>query len=155
MASLNEIQEALNDVFVLVDKDKPTERFCFSNEYMKTENTVPYSIYQAISDVQQASGLSFDFSYVIAKKAVDILAELEDWDNDDAIAEAVDGSVPIYTNELMTIYAHNGWAVDEAEAELGFGGDTSMDRAKGGWYLQIQQMTQAIKTNLLKLVGDE
>ena len=78
-----------------------------------------------------------------------------DWDNDDAITESVDQAVPIYTNEVMSIYANNHWAVDEAVNNIGGSGAESDQRAKYGWYEQIQQMTEAIKTNLLKLVEDD
>jgi hypothetical protein len=154
MAKLNDIKQVLNNIFVLVDKDTKDERYCFMQEIMNKEDK-NYPIYRAISEAQYKSGLTFDFSYEIAVKAVDILSELEDWDDDAIITEAVDSSVPIYTNELMKIYQGNSWAVDEAVDNIGGSGEDSEQRAKYGWYEQIEQMTEAIKANLLELVDDK
>src|SRR3990167_9698448 len=150
---LQEIKKSLNDVFVLVDKDTEKERYCFNDEIIKKENA-NYPIYEAISNAMHESDLTFNFRYQIATKAVDILADLEDWENDDAITESVDSSVPIYTSELMEIYQSNNWAVDEAAKEMG-GGEDSTQNAQYGWYNQINQMAAVIKNNLLALIEED
>ena len=150
---LKNIKEYLPKVFEIVDKDQNTERIVFNSDVMSKEN-INYPIYRAISDAQHDSGLSFNFSYEIASRAVDILSEIDDWNDDDAVTEAVDSSVPIYNNVLMKIYQSDHWAVDEAVKEMGIG-DDSIKNAQYGWYMQIEQMTEAIKSNLLELVEAE
>lgn len=149
MAKLNDIKKALDDVFVA--RNNGLEGSCFNSEYMKSESE-HYGIYKAISKAQHDSNLSFEFSYIIAGLAVDILKDV-DWSDDDEITSLVDTSVPIYTNELMEIYKANSWAVDDAVRELGSG--DSEQNAKYGWYMQIESMVNAIKNNLLKLVDED
>src|SRR3990167_4708116 len=151
MATLKNIKDYLPQVFILKDKDTPTERLVFNSEFMDKNNLgtpldeTKHAIYQAISEAQRKSNLSFNFSYEIANKAVDILSDLEDWNDDDAITEGVDSSVPVYTNQVMEIYKSDSWAVDEAVNNIGGSGADSEQRAKYGWYEQIQQMAGAIK----------
>ena len=89
---------------------------------------------------------------VLPDKAVDILSECE-WDDDDSISEFVDGAVPIYTGELMEIYASNSSAVDEAVEEMGQQGDSSKN-ASIAWYIQIERMVSAIKSELEELIEE-
>lgn len=145
----SEIKDILSRLFV--PRSEGLEGVCFRDEYMDKANKA-YPVYQAVSDAQRESDLTFDFSYNIANRAVDILSELEDWENDD-ITEAVDASCPIYTAEIMAIYQGNHWAVDEAIQELGSGED-SLKNALYGWYRQIEQMTEAIRSKLAEIVEE-
>jgi hypothetical protein len=139
------IKNMLDGIFTTVKKDNGEVQICFQDHAMKPESGL-YPIYQAISKAQQDSGLTFDFSYEVAKKAVDILAEAELWED---LTPAIDSAVPIYNGELMTIYANDWNAVDEAVEELG-GGD-SVKNAQAGWYMAIENMVHAIKENLSEL----
>lgn len=135
------IKTELADIFVPRDNG---EGVAFKSEAMRTTSEL-YPIYKAISKAMRDSGLSFDFSYEVANKAVDILAE-NDWNNEDAINDGIDSAIPVYTHELMSIYTSDSWQVDEAVAELG-GGDSNRN-AISGWYMAIDNMVQQIKTNL-------
>ena len=146
-----QVQKILSDMFV--PRSNGLDGKCFRIEYMDKENEA-YPIQQAISEAQRESGLSFDFSYVIAKKACDILAELEDWKDEDAITEAVDAIVSVYTHDLMQIYASDSWAVDEAVEDMGSGGD-SITNAQYAWYRQIESMARDITQRLDDVIGDD
>jgi hypothetical protein len=121
----------------------------FRSEYMK-EDAPEYAVYEAVSNAQRDSGLTFDFSYEIGSRAANILAEAEDWTDDDDIRERIDSSVPIYTHELMQIYASDWGAVDEAREELG-PGENSEREAAMAWYMLIERMVYAIRGNLAEV----
>lgn len=114
-----------------------------------------YPIYEAVSTAAYNSGLTHAFSYEIAKRAADILAE-NDWTDDDLDAtDAIDAAVPIYTAELMTMYAHNWDAIDAANNETGTPTVyDSVQAARVGWYSAIDSMCRAIIENLNKLRCD-
>jgi len=139
-------KETLAKLFTTVKRTDDTEVRTFTPEAM-TEGNEAYATYRAVSDAMQAGGLTFDFSYRVADKAVDILVELEDWEDGDAISEAIDSAIPVYNQELMTIYADNSSAVDEVREELGSEGN-STQLASQAWYNEIQKMVEAIKNNL-------
>lgn len=124
----------------------------FQDEYMHRENAEKYAIYKAVSGAQHNSGLSFDFSDEISSRAVDVLVEVDDWEDDDAITEAIDGQIPIYTHDIMKIYQSDSWAVDEARKE--FGSDNSEKDAQMAWYSQIRQMVYVIKENLMEVIDE-
>ncbi len=140
------IQKHLSTLFV--PRDNGLNGVCFRTEYMNKDNEA-YPVQQAVSEAQRKSGLSFDFSYTIAKIACNILADTDDWSDDDVITEAIDGQVPIYTYYIMEIYQSNNWAVDEARQEFG-SVDSSKD-AQMAWYSQISQMVANIKENLQEI----
>lgn len=148
--NINDIKKVLGDLFVPRDND--LEGVCFNYDFMNKDNADKYAICQAVSNVMHESGLTHNFSYEIASRAVNILGEVEDWTDDDTIRELVDSYIPIYTGEVMEIYQSNSWAVDEAVKE--FGNNDSDSNAKMGWYMQISQMTDNIKSSLLDLVND-
>jgi hypothetical protein len=132
---------------IFVARSNGLEGVCFPSEVMNEDNP-RYPIYRAISSAQHDSGLSFNFSYEVASKAVDILTEVN-WDDEDAITEAIDSAIPVYTHELMSIYNDNAWIVDEAVQDLGDGdSEDSAKRAQMGWYRAIGDMVQSIKNNL-------
>ena len=151
------IMEILPRLFVPLKKgpgsSEDGEGVCFRSEYMREESEA-YAIYKAVSDAQYKSGLTFDFSYDVANRAVDVLCEVEDWDNNDAISEAVDSAVPIYTGEIMKIYQANSWAVNDSNEEYGKEGDVTQ-QGMMAWYLQIYAMVRAIKDGLHELVDSE
>lgn len=134
---------------------KEDDTIIYDSEYMNRDNVEQYAIYNAVSTVAHDSGLTHNFSYEIASRAVDILAEIEDWQDDDAITEAIDASVPIYTSKLIQIYTFNSWTVDEAREELGTGEDSTTKNAMQAWYIQIQNMVNAIRDNLTPLLEDK
>ena len=121
---------------------------CFNDKYMDSKNVEKHSIYNIVSNIQRDSGLSFDFSYTIGNIAVDILTEV-DWNNDDAINDAIDQAVPIYTHEIMEIYEANSFIIDEACEEYGNSNPmNSEERAIIGWYHAIQNMVMEIISKL-------
>ena len=148
---IQEVTKILSDMFI--PRDKGLEGKCFKSEYMNKEHEA-YPVQQAVSDAMRNSGLTFDFSYLIAEKACDILVEVDDWEDEDAITESVDAIMPVYTSDLMEIYASNSWAVDAAMEEMGNGKD-SASNAQMAWYMQISQMVEAIKGNLSDIIEDE
>lgn len=122
------------------------EGVAFNLDYMDKNNEELYTIYTEVSDAQRESGLTFGFAYEIGSRAVDILQEV-DWNDEDAIREAIDQAVPIYTNELMTIYLGDYSVIDEMEEVWGNSCDC-VSRAQRGWYYAIENMLQAIKSKL-------
>ena len=141
----SKIKEILSTLYV--PRAEGLEGKCYRSEYMMDEHEA-HAIYEAVSSAAFDSGLSHGFSYEIGERACGILADLDDWDDDDSITEAVDGAVPIYTHELMKIYASNHSAVDEAVNELGDNHEDSVQNAKMAWYLEIEKMVRAIKSNI-------
>ena len=139
--------EYLGKLFVPRDN---RDGVAFRTEYMNHAHEA-YEVQQAVSKAQMHSGLSFDFSYSVAEKAVDVLLTVDNWNDDDALREAIDSNVPIYTGEIMEIYQANAWVVDEACEELGNTGNSS-DNAMRGWYMAIERMVQAIKGNLEAII---
>lgn len=156
--NIETIKKLLADVFV--PRAEGLEGVAFRAEYMDKNNLSSpldegkYAIYQAISEAQRESGLTFDFSYDVAKRAVDALLSVEDWDDDEALFEAADRETPIYNAELMEIYQANWWAVDEARADGGQEMD-SVRAASVAWNMRIVGMILAIKENLSKLINEE
>ena len=145
----------LEDLFTTVEKTPSAEILpCFKADYMSQfiGNTSTlnekYPIYQAVSEAMRTSGLSFDFSYSVAQKAVNVLTHLEDWEDRDGMnSEYIDSEVPVYNHELMQIYLSDWWAVDEVAEEFGDIHDT-MQGARMAWFKQIEQMVEAIINNL-------
>ncbi len=149
-------KELLEKLFTTVDKeqDKITVP-CFASDYFGEftntgDENYKYPYYRAVTDAMHDSGLSHNFSYEIASRAVDILLSVEDWKDETAMQEAIDGSVPVYTWDIMQIYINDSWAVDEAVTEMGYANNTSEGRAKIGWYYVIENMVEAIITNFKK-----
>ena len=103
--------------------------------------------------MQHDSGLTFNFSYKVMDKALNVLSDLNDWKNDDELCEAIDGCVPVYNSELAEIYASNSWMVDEAIKELGPGED-SMKNAAYGWYKAISDMAYSLKNKLDEMIEE-
>ena len=145
-----QIKATLEHIFETVERNDGSEVRAFTPASMH-EDSGEYPIQQAISKAMQDSGLTFDFSYEVADKAVDILAESEDWTDQDAINEAIDLAIPVFTFDLMEMYASDSWQVDEAVKEMGGDNEDSVKRAQIGWYVAIQNMTNAIISNLSEL----
>lgn len=141
---------------LFVPRKEPLEGVCFSNDYMDKANAEKYAIYEAVSDAMHDSGLSHDFSYAVAEKAVDVLTDRDeiDWLDADDLTNLIDNAVPVYNGELMEIYANDWGTVDKACEELGIDKKaTSVERARLGWYYAIEQMAQAIISNLGNLTN--
>lgn len=137
---------------MFIPRDKGLEGLCFRSEYMKKDSEA-YPIQQIISTAQHDSGLSFNFSYEIASRAVDILAGQDDWEE---ISEAVDSSVPVYNSDIAEIYSANAWAVDDAINEFGASDDAdSIQRAQLGWFYAIENMARSIAGELEELIDED
>ena len=147
------IQKTLSELFTTVKKNGSDDVTCFNDDAM-TEGNEAYPVYKAVNKAMFDSNLSFNFSYEIATRAVDVLTESEDWEDEDALNEAIDAICPIYTYDIMRIYTADSWAVDEAVDELGQGGDSSKN-ALYGWYNLITAMAYAIKSNIEAIIEDE
>lgn len=119
---------------------------CYGSDVMMIGNEA-YPVYEAVSTAQRESGLTFDFSYRIVRKAIDVLLSVDDWEDVDAMNEAIDAEIPVYTHELMEIYVSDYWSVDKAVEESGMDGDT-MQRTTLGWDGAIRDMAEAIRANL-------
>ena len=143
-------KKGLGMLFTTSKRESGEEYIHYTSEAMK-QHGIYYPIYEAVNNAAYDSGLSFEFSYEIASRAADILAEAEDWENDNDMTKRVDNACPIYINEIMNIYASDSWAVDEAQEEIGDAGD-STKRAQQAWYLQTQAMVGAIKNNLAEVI---
>lgn len=149
--TIKEAQGLLSGVFVDRGKDGngvQLEGLCFADDYMRDQDEDKQNIYRAVSNAQRDSELTFSFSYEVASKAVDILAGLEDWDNEEALHEAIDAAIPVYNGELMQIYLDNWHVVDDACEEMEEGSEASAARAQVGWYVAIRDMVHAIKSNI-------
>lgn len=149
-----ELREHLQKVLVRKEAEGREPWLCFADDYLLAKDgTDEKNVQEIVSKAQQDSGLTFDFSYTIASDAVDILAELEDWNDEDAIAQAVDGAVPIYYHDIAKIYLANWGAVDEYRDEVGASTPSDcMKDAQGAWYNEIQKMVQAIKQGATELL---
>lgn len=112
------------------------ERIVYSDKYiLAKEGTIEHDLYKIVSDIAFKSGMSYNFSYEIMSKACDIVADYSfdsDYTKDDLFA-VIDNAIPVYTNELMTIYQQNWHLVDDANEDLGGEGD-SVAHAQRGWY---------------------
>lgn len=145
--NIEQIKTLLHGVFV--PRTPPLEGVCFASDYMIEANIDKYEIYKAISNVMHNSGLTFNFSYEVAQKAVDIIiACIEDGksENEDFVSEQIDNAIPVYNNELMIIYANDYSIVDSAVEELGAG--DSIENAKAGWYVAIRGMVEEIRMKI-------
>lgn len=140
-------QKALYELFTTIQADDG-ERIVYSKKYLYAERgTYERYMYETVSNIAHASDLTHDFSYEIMSRACDVLAELDDPNDEDAISEAADAIVPVYTHDLMQIYASNSWAVDEACEEYGTSGD-STNRAQMAWYVLIDRVARDIQAAL-------
>lgn len=143
-------KELLTKLFNTGKRDNGEDFICFTDACFEG-GTKLNNMYYTVKNVMRESGLTHEFSYQIASRAVDILAGLDDWENEDKrddFLEAVDSAVPIYTDKIMEIYLSNSESVDEAEAELG--GTNAEQRARNAWYMLIERMTSEIVTVLTK-----
>lgn len=140
------IKKALSDLFVVRDEKEDPPVLCFNSEYMNRDNAELHQIYEIVSNAMHDSGLTHGFSYEIASCAVNVLDEVEDWEDDDALQESIDSYIPIYNSEITGIYQSNSWAVDEARQE--YGAVDSIKDAQMAWYKQISSMVYAIKSAL-------
>jgi hypothetical protein len=144
-----EVRWVLSRLFV--PRAKESGGVYFSSEFW--DDTAPnHKIFLAVRDAQIESELTFHFSFQIASRAANILADCEDWDDPDQISEAVDAAVPVYNYELAGIYAQNSHVVDTACKELGGWDKNSMERAALGWYYAIDNMVHAIAKNLKAII---
>lgn len=133
---------------LLVPRAEGLEGKCYRTEYMHDTHAA-YPVQKAVSDAAFNSGLSFEFSYRIVENAIGVLCDVEEWDNDDALTEAIDQAMPVYYSDLMQIYVADWEVVDEACEEIGPGvNDDSVKRAQLGWYSAIRDMVYAIRHNL-------
>ena len=150
---IEELQQHLAKVFTY--KEMGEEKIpVFSDDYLfAKDGTIEKTMYETISNVQRKSDLTFEFSYQVMDKVLDILSDLSDWNDDDELREAIFGRVPIYNNELAEIYASNSWVVDEAMKELGPGED-SVKNAAYGWYKAISDMAYSLKNKLDELIEE-
>ena len=151
-----QIKSTLKNLFTIVKKETSEEVYAFKLEDMQefinhTATLNPnYPIYQAVSKAMHDSGLSFNFSYEIAKRAVDVILDtdeekLEDSEHD--FSEKIDQQVPIYYAELMQIYLSDWETVDEVANTFGNITDC-VSGARQAWYNEIEKMLSAIITNL-------
>ena len=151
------LEKILSNLFEIAHKDTDNERIVFKQSSMKKENIDEYAVYQVVSDVMHNSGMSFNFSYEVANKTVDVITTLSDqydgnWDNDDAKTESIDAIIPVYTHDLMQIYQDNSWLVDEAMSEYGTPGNDSNKNAAMGWYHAISNMVNELIPKLEELI---
>lgn len=147
-----ETKKLLAGLFTTIKADEG-ERIVFSGEYMNRDNAEKYALYEIVSGAMHESGLTHGFSYEIGSRAVDVVADLEDMKDDDAITEAVDAIIPVYISDLMEIYQANSWAVDESREEHG-SADSAKDAALA-WYSLIDNMTRNIIEKLSEAEGNE
>jgi uncharacterized protein YqkB len=147
-------REHLARVLTTKEFDGQPSRIVFADSYLGADQgTDEYAIQRAVSDAMHNSGLSFDFSYSIAGNATDILAELEDWNDEDALHEAIDSYVPIYYHDIAKIYLADWGTVDEWRDEIGATTPSDcMKDAQGAWYNEIQKMVQAIRSNVTEIL---
>jgi len=137
---------------LFVTRDVADESVSFNDAFMRDTHEA-YPIYDAVSDVMHKSNLSFNFSYAIASKAVDVLEQVEDWEDNDDIQEAINSAVPVYTWELMQICQSDSWAVDEAIRE--YGKQETLERdVTTAWFMLIETMVEEIKTCLEAIITE-
>lgn len=149
-----ELKNHLYDL--LVPRKGDLEGVCYDNKYLHAaEGSDMRNIYEACSETMCNSGLTFDFSYKVLEKAVNILSECryipDVAEGNEEIQEAVDAAVPCYTNELMSIYSNNYDVVDSYDD----GGGNSVQRAQSGWYSIIDQVTQSLAVELSELIDND
>lgn len=141
-------REFLSDL--LVPRENGLDGMCFRSEFMDVKHEA-YPVYQAVSDAMHDSNLSFDFSYSVADRAISALLSVDNWDDEDALQEAIDNNVPVYNNQLMTIYLADWDIVDQTCDDNGIIGYDSVKRASIGWYSAMQDMVSSIINKLAKV----
>lgn len=119
--NIEQLKKLLDGAFV--ERPKPANGVCFAIDYLNGSSNDKDVIYHAISNAMHKLDYSMDFSYDIASKAIYVLTETEDWNNEDLMREAIENIVPVYTHELMTIYPQAWDVVDEAIQEYALAGD--------------------------------
>lgn len=145
-------KEKLAKLFETREKDGRDPCICFTSEALNPESDL-YPVYEAVSKSMHDSGLSFHFSYEIARRAVDILVDAENWEDDDAqdqVQEMIACEVPMYNSDLMKIYASDWELADEARSEYG-NELNAIEAAQYGYVIAIRNMVQAILANLKKI----
>lgn len=141
-------KEALRAMFTTSKRENGEEYIHFTTEAMDKTNPL-YPYYRIVSDAMHESGLTHDFSYEIASRAVDAIVENEDNEGDaDDLYDLIDSYVPIYNADLMQIYVDNWSAVDEACDDMGHDSGDSIDRARIGWSRAINDIASAILSGL-------
>lgn len=121
-------KEMLADLYTTRDNGDGTTRNVYNDVYLRaTPGTTEHALYELSSDIAQALGVTFNFSYEIMPLAASVLAESEVWNGDelDDITEQVDSIVPVYNHDLLKIanagdYHH----IDEAREVYGNDIDT-------------------------------
>ena len=122
------------------------------SEYVGINPATPAGVREKLLQCQHDSGLSFEFSYIIAEKACEVLTNATRYVD---ISDNIDGVLPIYTSEIMKIYLANSHIVDEGVEELGDPqGGSSEQRALLWWYNAIDAMSHSI-ADALELFDDE
>lgn len=139
----------LSELFV--PRAEGLDGMCFNDDFLHAEgDTQKHAIYESVSNAQRESDLTFDFSYKVAEKAVNILQELKDFEDiSDNIHKLIESEVPIYNGEVMDIYTSDSWTIDEGRESgmINNEGDT-MTQAQDAWRNQIYNMVYAIADSL-------
>ena len=138
----------LNELFNVIKDANDDNRIVYSEDYMfAKEGTAQRDLYELVSDIAHATGLSHGFSYEIVSRAVDVLVSLDEQEQDLDIAgidEAVDAIVPVYNHTLLLIanpsdYHH----IDEAREVHGNEVDT-ITACAYAWYSLIDNAARDI-----------
>ena len=122
-------------------EDTGEERIIYRDEFIHGDAGTPErALYELVSDTMYKSDLSHSFSYEIASRAVDIIAEhyIEDeCDHHSDLEEHIESSVPVYNYDLLKIVNTCDYSlIDEAREVYGNDIDT-MTACSIAWHNQI------------------
>ena len=122
-------------------EDTGEERIIYRDEFIHGDAGTPErALYELVSDTMYKSDLSHDFSYEVASRAVDIIAEhyIEDeCDHYSDFEEHIESSVPVYNYDLLKIVNCNQYhLLDEAREVHGNDIDT-ITACSIAWHNQI------------------
>ncbi len=118
-------REHVAELFTTVTHATEGDRIVYNVRYMFAgADTVERDVYELVSDIAHASGLSHSFSFEVISRACNILTKLNVWDgddiDDDALREAVESATPVYNHELLKIVNTADYGlVNDALAESG------------------------------------
>lgn len=114
------LDNAIAGVFAVLDEGTRDERIAFTQEALKSDGSSDIAILgRLVSDVMRESGLSFNFSYTVASKALDAIASVESLDDNDALQEAFESTIPFYTPEVMQLMQQDWNLVDDIIESMG------------------------------------
>jgi hypothetical protein len=147
-------KERMIELLPKMFKRDERERLRLSNEFFSSETTRDHAVLiDIVGNTMLGSKLSADIAYEVTSRALNILAEVKDWENKDAIEKAIDRMLPVRPVDIMKIYLLDWQEVDKAEEEYGREAlKNSKQRAMCAWSRLIRLMVEELKKQFTEII---